>query len=78
MITYDEVMNKKNELKNCLVENFELLGTKCYVDLINDLEEIVYDMRLDKFSYTDAMNKLIDFEEELNKILEELKAGLGI
>ena len=75
MVTYNDVINKKEEIRKALVENFEILGTNRYVELINDLEQIVWEMRQLETGYVETMEKLLEFEDNFNKILDEISAG---
>ena len=75
MVTYNDVISKKEEIRKALVENFEILGTNRYVELINDLEQIVWEMRQLETGYVETMEKLLEFEDNFNKILDEISAG---
>lgn len=70
MINYSDIKSKFYELKKKLVDNLTILSINRYVELINDLTAIVYN--IEETGLDEALDKLNDFEFELNIELEQL------
>lgn len=74
-MTYEKLKSKKDQIKHKLVDNYEVLGRTLYVQLINDLEQILWDYKEKQLDPYELHEELESFDAKLDQKLEELMIG---